>query len=162
MYSLCCPFSWLRRRRAAPQNVPSAHFLRVPSTPAIRGEDVITFVLPSARNAGPALPALSNSERYSNRNIRAPLALTDLDVRLYSHGQEVNEDVNLAKAKIGVSLQYDPYKGQLHVKVLGALNLPSRSKKVLPDPCVKVISVFDTVYRSFVIRIDLIGGCFAG
>ncbi len=48
----------------------------------------------------------------------------------------------MSRAKIGVSLQYDPSLQQLVLKILGALNLPARSKNTPPDPYVKVSNIY--------------------
>lgn len=77
-----------------------------------------------------------SSASRSNNNWLAP---SNFNIKLYSPGHETNENVHISRAKIGVSLQYSPSLQQLVLKILGALNLPSRSKSLIPpDPYVKV------------------------
>lgn len=72
------------------------------------------------------------------RGSNGSLDPSNLNLKLYSPGQETNENVHIDRAKIGVSLKYDPPCQQLTLKILGALNLPSRNKNMLPNPYVKV------------------------
>lgn len=65
---------------------------------------------------------------------------SNLNLKLYSPGQETNENVNICRAKIGFSIQKDSSRQLLILKILGALNLPARSKNIPPDPYVKVLS----------------------
>lgn len=76
---------------------------------------------------------------YSRGNNNA-LDPSNLNLKLYSPGQETNENVNICRAKIGFSIQKDSSRKLLILKILGALNLPARSKNVPPDPYVKVLS----------------------
>lgn len=72
------------------------------------------------------------------RGSNSSLDPSDLNLKLYSPGHETNENVNINRAKIGVSLQYDQSRQQLTLKILGALNLTSNNKNILPNPYVKV------------------------
>lgn len=72
------------------------------------------------------------------RGSNSSLDPSDLNLKLYSPGQETNENVHIDRAKIGVSLKYDPSCQQLTLKILGALNLPLKNKTILPNPYVKV------------------------
>lgn len=67
---------------------------------------------------------------------------SNLNLKLYSPGQETNENINICRAKIGFSIQMDSSRQLLILKILGALNLPARSKNISPDPYVKVPSQF--------------------
>lgn len=63
----------------------------------------------------------------------------NLNLKLYSRDLETNELVYTSQAKIGFSLQFNSSRQLLTLKILGALNLPTRSKNIAPDPYVKVI-----------------------
>lgn len=97
--------------------------------------------------SGPSKSAVSevrhgldpNALAATNRSSSCPsFNVNELNLHLYSPGQETNEDVPTNRPKIGVSLQYDPSKQQLILKVLGALNLPCRATQIPPNPYVKV------------------------
>ena len=91
--------------------------------------------LPQPNDSGKTDPTAA----IANRSSSCPsLKLDEFDLHLYSPGQETNEDAHINRAKIGVSLQYDPSRQQLILKVLGALNLPCRPTQIPPDPYVKV------------------------
>ena len=74
--------------------------------------------------------------RGNNYSIMNP---SNLNLKLYTPGQETNENINNCRAKIGFSIQMDSSRQLLILKILGALNLPARSKNIAPDPYVKVL-----------------------
>lgn len=63
----------------------------------------------------------------------------NLNLKLYSRDLETNELVYTSQAKIGFSLQFNSSRQLLTLKILGALNLPTRSKNIAPDPYVKIV-----------------------
>ncbi len=87
------------------------------------------------KTAPPTLGTIGYSR--VNNNLLDP---SNLNLKLYSPGQETNENVNICRAKIGFSIQKDSARQLLILKILGALNLPARSKDIPPDPYVKVFS----------------------
>lgn len=72
---------------------------------------------------------------HRNNNLLHP---ANFNLKLYSRGLETNENVDISQAKIGFSLQFNSSRQLLTLKILGALNLPARSKNIAPDPYVKV------------------------
>jgi len=78
------------------------------------------------------------------------LTVNELNLQLYTPGQETNEEAHLSRPKIGVSLQYDPSRQQLILKVLGALNLRCKVKQTPPDPFVKVFILIVVRYNLFI------------
>ncbi|XP_059353654.1 synaptotagmin-9-like [Daphnia carinata] len=67
------------------------------------------------------------------------LGPANLNLKLYSRDLETNELIHTSQAKIGFSLQFNSSRQLLTLKILGALNLPTRSKNIAPDPYVKIV-----------------------
>ncbi|EFX67801.1 synaptotagmin 56 [Daphnia pulex] len=162
--SMCCLFFWLQRKKANNRKMlnKSNFIVKQKSTgihsktPVIRSEDIISFVLPAVRKQKNSLMAVARQSKdvvETNTFKTAPptpgtvgycrgnnnLDPSNLNLKLYSPGQETNENVNICRAKIGFSIQKDSSRQLLILKILGALNLPARSKNIPPDPYVKII-----------------------
>ena len=112
---------------------------RIIDLPSVNLSEVVAVGSSSSSSSQfqPLLDPIGNPARTVSRTSSGWNA-SDFNLHLYSPGQETNSDIHTGKAKIGVSLQYDSQRQELLVKVLGALNLPGRSKRIPPDPYVKV------------------------
>jgi len=125
------------------------------SNPIVRANDVINFVVPSVEQRARFIEHQqhqqqhANDQRYEEWEMFSPnnvqlsrssstLNTADFNLKLYSPGQETNDEIHTEKSKIGFSFQYDHQKQELLIKVLGALSLPSRIKRSPPNPYVKV------------------------
>lgn len=162
--SECCAFFWCHTKSSRRHtndsvvaNQGSAVAVKTSSSnPVIRANDVIDFVVPSVAQRSRSIQhqhqqqlQLADNHFYYQlemstlNNVRMNrsssfLNAADLNLKLYSPGQETNDDIHTGKSKIGVSFQYDPQRRELLVKILGALSLPGRTKRIPPNPYVKV------------------------
>nr|CAH0103864.1 unnamed protein product [Daphnia galeata] len=157
---MCCLFCWWKRNKFNNRKKMKNNFIVKQrssrtnlNTPVIRSEDIISFVLPAQKNHALGEPHQSNALTESNplkatpilgsvgnyRGNHNSLNPSNLNLKHYSPGQETNENINNCRAKIGFSIQMDSSRRLLILKILGALNLPARSKNIAPDPYVKII-----------------------
>ena len=160
----CCVFFWChkksQRRNESNESVVVEQDSAVAvkkgySNPIVRANDVINFVVPSVEQRARFIEHQqhqqqhANDQRYEEWEMFSPnnvqlsrssstLNTADFNLKLYSPGQETNDEIHTEKSKIGFSFQYDHQKQELLIKVLGALRLPSRIKRSPPNPYVKV------------------------
>ncbi|KAI9550664.1 syptotagmin 56 [Daphnia sinensis] len=165
----CLFFWWqkknLYKREQTKNSFAAKQRLKIASKiPVIRSEDIVSFVLPATRKQKNSAtvesqPSFTNESQplnnAVNRTCSEPISANDticphrvnnkllgpanLNLKLYSRDLETNELIHTSQAKIGFSLQFDSTRQLLTLKILGALNLPTRSKNVAPDPYVKIV-----------------------